>query len=289
MRDVQRSTVDHDFLRTFDIAILTGRPLRAGDQDRGSADVVLVNRAFVSRVLGDGDALGRRIRYLPDNPADPHQAAPARWYEIVGVVENIDANPYARERVDPRVYHPLKGVEGSRAALAVRSAAGEQGSLAARVRQIAASVDPALAVDVVPLESVYRAIRSALRAAALAVGIALLSVLLLSAAGIYALMSFTVTQRRREIAIRTALGARPGRLLRGIFSAALRQISLGIAIGLAVTLLIDGTSDGEALRGNGTALLAAMVVVMSVVGLAAAIGPARRGLRIEPAEALKGQ
>ena len=118
---------------------------------------------------------------------------------------------------------------------------------------------------------------------------ALLSVLLLSAAGIYALMSFTVTQRRREIAIRTALGAHSGRLLRGIFSAALKQIALGVAIGLAVTLLIDATSDGEALRGYATPLLAVMVVVMGTVGLAAALGPARRGLRIEPAEALKGE
>ena len=63
---------------------------------------------------------GRRIRYVPDSPRGSTAPPTERWYEVVGVVENIDTNPFGRDLVDPRVYHPLKKVEGSRARLAVR-------------------------------------------------------------------------------------------------------------------------------------------------------------------------
>jgi ABC-type antimicrobial peptide transport system permease subunit len=86
-----------------------------------------------------------------------------------------------------------------------------------------------------------------------------------------------------------ALGAQPGRLLGGIFRQALRQVSLGVILGVGMALLIDGTSDGEAPRGKGGLLLPVMVAVMSLVGLFAALGPARRGLQIQPAEALKSE
>ena len=162
-------------------------------------------------------------------------------------------------------------------------------ALAGRLREIAAALDRTLKVDMVPLEEIYRLQRLALSTAALALGVASLSVLLLSAAGIYALMSFTVAQRRREIAVRTALGAQPSRLLGGIFGQALRQISLGVALGVGAALLLDGAFEGALLLGQGGALLTVMVMIMSVVGLFAALGPARRGLQVEPSEALNGE
>ncbi len=66
---VQRATIDLDFLHTFDLDVLAGRPFRAGDRDDGAADVVLVNRAFAEQLLGGGKAPGRRIRYVPRQPA----------------------------------------------------------------------------------------------------------------------------------------------------------------------------------------------------------------------------
>ena len=120
-------------------------------------------------------------------------------------------------------------------------------------------------------------------------GLALLtlSVLLLSAAGIYALMSFTVTQRRREIGIRAALGAEPLRLLASIFARALRQLTIGVAVGIGVAALLDWGTAGEFTGGEGAVLLAGVAAFMIIVGLLAAVGPARRGLRIQPTEALR--
>jgi putative ABC transport system permease protein len=288
-REVHPSTVDLNFFRTFDLDVLAGRPFRAGDRAEGAADVVLVNRAFADRLLGGGQAPGRRIRYVSDSPPDSSAPRSERWFEVVGVVEDIDTNPFGRELVDPRVYHPMKTVEWARARLAVRIDVSQHQALARKLPQIGAALDPTLQVKVVPLTDAYRLQRTALTSAALGIGVALLSVMLLSAAGIYALMSFTVAQRRREIAIRTALGAEPGRLLGSIFGRALRQIAIGVVLGVGLALLLDRLQDGEALGGRGGWLLSGTALVMCVVGLLAALGPARRGLRIEPSEALKGE
>ena len=281
---VQPSIVGRNFFHTFDVNLLAGRAFTDGDFDDRTGHVV-VNRAFVRRLLGGSDALGRRIRFVPEAKA----AAPGPWLEIVGVVENIDRNPFGGELAAPRIYQPLTTWDRGRVQLAVRLPASERGTLARRLPDIGAALDPALQVTVVPLEDVYRLQQVGLTAAAAGIAVAVASVLLLSAAGIFALMSFTVTQRQREIAIRTALGASPTSLLGGIFRRALQQISAGVVVGVGVALVIDYSGDGEALAGHASVVLPLIVVVMSLVGLIAALGPARRGLRIEPVEALKSQ
>ena len=102
-------------------------------------------------------------------------------------------------------------------ALRVRGAA--QSRVTDRLRAIATALDPTLRLGpILTLDEVLREDQGTMRLLALAIALATLSVLLLSAAGIYALMSFTVARRRREIGIRAALGAHPRRLLASIFS-----------------------------------------------------------------------
>jgi len=113
------------------------------------------------------------------------------------------------------------------------------------------------------------------------------TVLLLSAAGIYAMMSFTVSQRRKEIGIRAALGADARQLLGSIFTKVALQLASGVAVGIVLALLIDRASDGEMLGSLGLRLLPITALVMVMVGFFATIGPARRGLRIQLTEALR--
>jgi ABC-type antimicrobial peptide transport system permease subunit len=113
----------------------------------------------------------------------------------------------------------------------------------------------------------------------------MLSVLLLSAAGMYAMMSFTVARRRREIGIRSALGADPRRILAGIFARAARQLGAGILGGLilaAAFAWVTGDMDRR-----GFLLLPGVSALMLTVGVLAALGPARRGLAVQPTEALR--
>jgi len=113
------------------------------------------------------------------------------------------------------------------------------------------------------------------------------SVLLLSTAGIYALMSFTVNQRRREIGVRAAVGADARRILTSVLSRASRQLVLGVVIGLGLSVVVDRLSGGALMGGRGLVLVPGIAAFMVVVGLLAAAGPARRGLRVEPTEALR--
>jgi ABC-type antimicrobial peptide transport system permease subunit len=128
-----------------------------------------------------------------------------------------------------------------------------------------------------------------LRLMVLGSSLVILTALLLSAAGIYAMMSFTVSQRRKEIGIRAAMGADAGQLLRSIFTKAALQLAAGVVAGIVLALMTDRASEGELLGPFGRALVPVTAVVMTIVGLFATIGPARRGLRIQPTEALRAE
>jgi predicted permease len=289
--DVAQYRVDDAFFRTFDLELLAGRPLVAGDVAVTAADVVVVDRAFVDRVLGGGQALGRRIRHVPRAGEELEASTPDRWLEIVGIVENLEANPFSDKPLNARLYRPMSA-DGNGSGLAVRLAGADPQQLGRRLSSLAAEIDPTFRVSIVPVGDVYRMLRTVLGTAALGLGAALLSVVLLAAAGIYALMAFTIARRHREIAIRTALGAPPGHLLGGILGRAIRQVGLGVVIGIVLALLInryEGADDGGLLAGRPVWLLSGTVLLMGAVGLLATLGPARRGLRIEPVEALKGE
>jgi ABC-type antimicrobial peptide transport system permease subunit len=158
-----------------------------------------------------------------------------------------------------------------------------------RVRAVAAGVDPSLHVDPVrTLAEIYRDHRFADNLGAITIGAVTLSILLLSAAGLYALMAFTVAQRRREIGIRSALGAQPGQLIAGVFRRAFWQIGAGSAAGLLAAYLVGRIVPIEQVGGLPIpGILPGAVVFMLLVGILAAAGPARRGLRINPTEALR--
>jgi ABC-type antimicrobial peptide transport system permease subunit len=115
-------------------------------------------------------------------------------------------------------------------------------------------------------------------------------VLLLSAAGLYALMAFTVAQRRREIGIRSALGAQPGRLVAAVFRRAFWQMSAGAAVGTVAAYLIGRYVPIEQIGGLPIpGILPGVALFMLLVGVLAALGPARRSLRTNPTEALRSE
>jgi hypothetical protein len=184
------------------------------------------------------------------------------------------------------MYRPIAPERMLSTILSVRFNGGVSSDIAGRLRQIGAEVDATVPLrDVTSLADFYRRNRSPWRLLSWALGSVTMSVLLLSAAGIYALMSFTVAQRTREIGIRTALGGNPRRILAGIFGRVLRQLSLGVAVGSVLSAAVF-TSTNLSLPGAVVLLLTVGAVTLAV-GIVAAIGPARRSLRIPAMEALR--
>jgi predicted permease len=284
---VRTARVDAAFFDAFDVPLLAGRRFTPADADGG--DPVLVSGSLVRRFFGEaGGALGRRIRYLEEMGPDGAPGPPPRWHEIVGVVGELPVHPIYPGDDEGRVYHPWRAADAYPTTIAMRVRAGDPAALGPRLREIATTLDPAVRMDGIrTLDGVYRDEQLGLHAISLSVGLISLSVVLLSSAGIYALMSLTVTRRRREIGIRAALGAEPRRVLGAILVRALLQLSAGVVLGLVACILMDRATDGEMMFGREAVILPLVSAIMLGVGLAAAIGPARRGLRIQPTEALR--
>ncbi|MGE3276045.1 MAG: ABC transporter permease [Vicinamibacterales bacterium] len=275
--EVAVTQVDVGLLKTYGARMLAGRDLEAGDAR--AAHAVVVNRTFAEQVLGRGahDALGQSFRY---------SGAPA-WIEVVGVVDDFPGFPRSplSER-EPTVYQPVAPGDLHPAVVSLRFAGPIPTNVTERLREAGAQVDPALQLRRVrPLSDFYDELRWAWRMVAWAAVVITTTVLLLSAAGMHALMAFTIAQRTREIGIRSALGASARQLLLGILGRAVRQLSIGVAVG-AVLSLGTFSAAGIALE-RGALLLLAVSVVIALVAAAAALGPARRSLRLPTVEALR--
>ena len=271
--------VDAAFFELYQTPFLTGR-LAA------EADAVIVNRNFAETIAPGGNALGRRFRYVRPADGKPlHGPEANRWYEVAGVVGNLPVTTDARV-----AYHAATAGQIHPARLQLRLRGGPAG-LAERLRDVAASVDATLHVDEVrTLAEIYRDHRFGDNLVAITIGAVTGSVLLLSAAGLYALMAFTVAQRRREIGIRSALGAPPGRLVAGVFRRALWQIGAGAAAGMLAAYVVRVFVPIEQIGGLPIpGILPGAAAFMLLVGVLASLGPARRGLRIDPSEALRSE
>jgi putative ABC transport system permease protein len=275
--DLRTSTLVHvsqGFFDAFGTRILAGRSFEPMDFESGR--VMLVNRSFARNVLGQEDAIGRRVRIVG---GEVSTVAGETWYEIVGMVADFGWQ-LPRPEEQAAMYLPSVPIVGRATQLAVRAQDPE--AVATRMRIIAAEVDPTLRLsDVKALGAAGGGEARGnwiLTAVAWLVG---LLVMLLSAMGIHALMSFTVTRRTREIGVRVALGAGPGRIVSEIFRRAFLQVTAGLVIGSGLATLVGLRSP------RGLALLLGANALMFVVGMAACALPVRRALRIAPSEALR--
>ena len=277
--------VDASFFKLYQVPILVGRGFTEGDS-AAEAGAAIVNRNFADTIAPGGNALGRRFRYVRAMDGEWRYGPQAdHWYRVVGVVGNLPVTSDARV-----AYHPAAPGQIYPANLQLRLR-GNPSGLAERVRGVAASVDPALhVVQVRTLAEIYRDHRFGDNLGAIAIGAVTGSVLLLSAAGLYALMAFTVAQRRREIGIRSALGAQPVQLVAAVFRRAFWQIGAGSAVGLLAAYLVGRYVPIEQVGGLPIpGVLPGAAAFMLAVGVLASLGPVRRGLRIDPTEALRSE
>jgi len=274
------NSVDAGFFDLFDVRLLAGRNFDAGDFGDARSASMIVNRTFVAEVIGEGNALGRRVR-MPAQEEAGQDVPASPWYEIVGVVEDFPANQ------GPSMYLPLAG-PASQLTLTIRAPSGA-GFAVGPLRSVAAGVDSRLRIGRVrTLKEVLANPESPEYTFGVALVTIVTIVLLFSIAGLYTLVAFIVAQRRREIGVRSALGAEPRRLLIGIFGRAAVPLAIGAIAGCALSIAVNSSLPITEIGGRRIpGIVLASAAFMVLVGVLAVAGPARRAIRLNPTEALR--
>lgn len=278
--------VDRRYFDTFDLPLSAGREFASVDAD-SAANTVIVNRSLADAAFHGASPVGRRVRVVTHTNTGIELGP---WYEIVGVVGDFPWGFALPDVPQAALYRAANIAHGYPVCLLLR-VRGNAAAFAGTLRDQAATVRPDLTVTRTgPLEDRVRAQEVPVEWLALSIGVVTASVLLLSCAGVYALMSVVVTQRRREIGIRAAMGATPRHLLWTLFSRASMQVGGGVAIGLGVAELLDWAfAEGDMLGDHRIVILLSIAVGMATVGMLATLLPARIALRISPTEALKAE
>ena len=283
---ISTAAVDSDFFTAFDAAPITGRFFALSDYS-GPPRAAIVNQSFVATVLGGRNAIGRRLRFADVENQDTRQALrpDMPWLEIIGVVRDIGM----AVAPDPKVagiYLPLH-LEHTNAVYLGARVIGDQAEASDALRRLAARADVTLRVsEVQPLDRVTAGALREIDFWTTLTGALSLSALMLSLSGIYAVMSFAVSRRTREIGIRVALGSDRYKVVLAVLRSPLKQLAGGILAGAILTALLSGqivTTLSYQLAVAGYALL------MFGVCLLACLVPARRALRVNPVDALRSE
>jgi predicted permease len=281
---VRRSQIGPDYFDTFEQPLVAGRPFTQAEIE-GGRPVAIVDETFVRLILGGRQAIGLMLREPPNEVSD----TPGRWHEIVGVVKDITRKQVKRTS-DAMIYTPAALGTTWPLHLIVH-ARGDASGLIPDVRQMAVAVDRTLQLtDVMTIDRLADDNRKTMTFFLSAFGAVASVALLLATAGIYALVSFTLARRTREIGIRMALGASRRRIITGVFARVFAQIGAGILAGavpgLAIAAIGVEDAHGTGMSGGLAATLAIAVFVI-VVALAACAVPLGRALRMRPVSALR--
>jgi len=269
--------MDAEYVRVMRIPVRLGRSFTPAET-RGESAVIVINETLSRRFWPNGDAVGRRIR-LPDS------ANPLTWFTIVGVIGDVAQRKLPSEPENQMYFPPeLPG----RVALVIR-ADTDPAAIAATARDAVRTLDPEIAAIGRTMEGTYRAYALDRRQQGLVVAALSLIALLVAALGVFGVMSLMVADRRREIAIRMALGSSPAAVMRLVLGATMRLASAGMAaglvLGLAATSFLSWIFFGlepfdPRVFGTAAALLAGSA-------LFASWWPARRASQVQPATIMK--
>jgi len=272
------------YFATFETPVLDGRAFEFSDT-RDNLPVALVNRSFVREYFEDGEGLGKRFRI--------HQGDEVyEWMTVVWIVPDLKMEGIGNNQASPAGYYiavdQFGEILGNTASIAVRTA-GDPAGLASRVLETVATMDANLPIyDAMPMQQVIDEATwfyTTFGTLFMAFGFV---ALFLAAIGLYGVMSFTVSQRTREMGIRMALGAYDGRLIRLAMRRGLKQLAIGITIGIALAALATRPLQIilYEVDARDPVIFGGVVLALALVGVLATYIPARRVSRIQPAEAL---
>lgn len=277
-----RYAVTPGYLATMGIALLAGRDIDAHDVAQ-APPVVLVNQGFARRVWPGENPIGQRVKTGgTDGP----------WRTVVGVVGDVHQVNLAEEQPDALYLPELQWVGADGAMSLVVRSMTDPAALAATLRQAVWSVDPDQPIVRVATLNQLIAASAAERRFALILFEAFAAVaLVLAAAGVYGVLAGVVTERLREIGVRSALGATPRDIVAMIMGQGLGLTGLGalagIGLALAAARLINGLLFGIA--GSDPVTYVAVTLLLGLVAAVACLLPAWRAAGVDPAQTLRSE
>ena len=282
------------FVQTLGIRLIAGRPFTDVENVQPQG-VVVVNERLAQRFWPGQDAVGKRLKWGAESPQNRNP-----WLTIVGVVADV-ANGALGSEPDLHAYEPFSqfpddvlngpGAFGRQVKLAVRTT-GDPRALFASVRGEIANLDHQLALQSVEtMEDRLGALVAPQRFSVVTLSSFAVGALLLAAIGLYGLLAFSVAERRREIALRVALGAESSAILRMVVGHGLKLVVLGLTVGAlasfgvtrVLTSLLYQTDTHDAVT------FAVVPVVLLLISLLACALPAMRALQVEPIAALRSE
>ena len=276
--------VGPEYFDTVGVRITAGRKFTTQD-DPDHPGVVLVNESFVRQYFPNENPLGQKMKI---GPGRIWRGEKFTSFEIVGVVNDVKLAGLEAPS-EPAYYVPASQAPLQDMTILVRTTTDPL-SLVGAVRQTVLSIDPNQPIsDVKTLQNVVDSSMAQRRLNMLLMGLFGGLALLLSAVGIYGLLSHAVTQRTQEMGIRIALGAQVGDVLKLVLKQGMMLAIIGQVIGLgaafALTRLIRGLLFG--VTPNDVTTYIAVVGVLSLVALLACYIPARRATKVDPLVALR--
>ncbi|MBC7896911.1 MAG: ABC transporter permease, partial [Cytophagaceae bacterium] len=282
---VGNALVSEGFLEALGVQV-RGRGMSWGDVD-GLNGSVVVSRELAERFWPGEDPIGRGIR--PNGHSPP-------YYRVVGVIEGLRAVGLERAPVEVVLY-PIKPIPGAQLwqplytpSLVIRTNGVDPMSIVPQVRQVVAGLDRQVPLTGIrTMESIVRDSVAWSRFIMLLLGVAAGMAILLSAVGLYGVISYLVTQRRSEIGVRMALGARASQVSGQVIRESLQLALTGVAIGLAAAFVVNRLLSVFLFETAPYDPLTLGVTSVSLIGVAALASalPARRAALVAPIEVLR--
>jgi len=284
--EITRGVVGPNYFSTMKTALISGRDFTDADAP-GGQPVAIVNQAFVDRFWPGQDALGKRIHYQDHSVAVVGVARNAKYRRIIYAPEPIIYVPLFQDDRSPVIIHARVLVDPRAFTLRVEEAIHEVDAGSPRSARFGSISSPVF--DVTTLETSMQLGSVFERVAATLAGSFGFLALALATVGIYGVVAYATRQRTREIAIRMAVGAKRGDVLRLVLNQGLRLTLTGLGVGLVVSVAVTRLLRGQLFGITTTDPLtyAGVGSLLCLVALVACYIPAQRSTKVEPNVALR--
>ena len=285
--EVTMLSIGSRYFDAIGVSLVRGRAFTNADGGPGR-QVVIINRRLAALYFKDQDPVGRVIRLSEDAPGSQEPA----WPTVVGLAPNVRQRNNNQERdPDPVAYIPHRqNTSMARAATVLARTRANPVQATRILREAITAVDPDQALSSPrTMDDALAQQRWLLRVFTTMFAAFAVIALVLAAVGLYAVTAYAVGQHTRDIGVRMVLGAQPGQVIWPFVKQSLVQLAVGLSIGLAAAF-----AGGRVLQSflvqtstHDPVTLFSIVVLLTVVAVAACIGPVRRATRLDPLAALR--